>query len=64
MYDECVPLLQITSNLGYILSLGLKSQIENTVNDAYMFFKFVELDFQVYKRDHQKPKNEEGRTTQ
>jgi hypothetical protein len=44
IHDECVPLLQITSNLGYILSLGLKSQIENTVNDAYMFFKFVELD--------------------
>lgn len=54
IHDECVPLLQITSNLGYILSLGLKSQIENTVNDADMFLKFVELGFQVYLKQYLK----------
>lgn len=52
IHDECVPLLQITSNLGYILSLGLKSQIKNTVNDADMFFNFVDIDFQIYLKQY------------
>ena len=46
----CVPLLPITNNLGYILSVELQIQLQSSVNNTLQFMNTVRDEFHSFLR--------------
>ncbi|CAC5404827.1 unnamed protein product [Mytilus coruscus] len=44
----CVPLLQTTRNIGYIVSLGLTTELASNINETVPFLKSVKMAFRKY----------------
>ncbi|CAC5404837.1 unnamed protein product [Mytilus coruscus] len=40
--DGCKPLLKITNNIGYILSLGMKTELSSNINETLVFLQSAE----------------------
>ncbi|CAC5407114.1 unnamed protein product [Mytilus coruscus] len=48
MNDVCIPLLPTSTNLGYILAIGMKGLLTETINSTRLFLQSIDKFFQMH----------------